>query len=192
MDAPGVAEPHAAGHKRLFVGLDLPADVRGALAALDRDAPGVRWVAPALLHLTLAFVGNVAPAGEARLHDALGAVRFGAFDLHLAGVGAFGGPRPRVIWSGLHAVPDGLRHLHAHVHAAISAAGLVADAAAFHPHVTLGRLRDGRRRDVEPFLSRYANAEFGRWTVREFVLFRSRLSPRGPDYVAELRCASTP
>lgn len=172
---------------RLFIGLELPGDVREALSRIARDVPGARWVRPEQLHITLAFLGNVDAARQARLRDALQDVRLTPFALQLRGAGTFGGARPRVLWAGLVEVPAALRRLHADVSAAIQDAGLVADPAPFHPHVTLARLREGRRGDVQPFLDRHATTDFGGWQVTTFVLFRSVLSAQGSTYTVELR-----
>lgn len=64
----------ASSRNRLFVALDLPDDLRAALAAagarIAADAGG-RAVPPENLHVTLAFLGEVAPAPAARIADRL-------------------------------------------------------------------------------------------------------------------------
>ena len=56
---------------RLFVGVDLPADVRMRLSALGAGVPGARWVPPENLHLTLRFIGEVTETDAEDIHDAL-------------------------------------------------------------------------------------------------------------------------
>jgi RNA 2',3'-cyclic 3'-phosphodiesterase len=76
-------------NNRLFVALDLPDDLRQALAArgqaLER-AHGGRAVPAANLHVTLDFLGRVPPERAAVLIEALpGALRWPTFQVRLAG-----------------------------------------------------------------------------------------------------------
>ena len=166
--------------RRLFIGLELPDEIRQALARLDHGVEGVRWVREELLHVTLAFLGDVDAGREARLRASLLAVHVPAFTLRVVGVGAFGGSRPRVVWAGLADGHPHLLRLHAQVTEAVQRAGLDPDPAPFHPHVTIGRTRAATRRALQPFLERYRDAEFGAWTVSSVALFSSVLSARGP------------
>ncbi|MGH9524260.1 MAG: 2'-5' RNA ligase family protein, partial [Terriglobales bacterium] len=47
---------------RVFVGLDIPDDIRAAIArymdGLRNFAPDVRWVKPETFHITLKFIGE--------------------------------------------------------------------------------------------------------------------------------------
>ena len=72
--------------KRLFVAVDLPEPVANSLIALKRDLPGVRWLAPEQIHLTLSFLGNVNAVTEAALREKLTAIRFAAFFLPVSGM----------------------------------------------------------------------------------------------------------
>jgi 2'-5' RNA ligase len=130
---------------RLFVAVDLPEEVKGSLdAALEplrsRLAPA-RWVRPEGFHLTLAFLGEVAPAFVPAVSKALGdkLAPEGGFRVHFAGLGTFPNAGPvRTLWVGLEPsvrfvrlaelVQDGLR-----------SAGAATDDRPFRSHVTLAR-----------------------------------------------------
>ena len=128
---------------RLFVGLRPPPPVLDHLrSALPRDrlplAPAVRPSRAGQEHVTLAFLGDV--ADPAPLLDALasGPARLLPPRLRLSGGGRF---RGGAVWLGLSGDLD---RLHALAHGAAGAArrcGLPLDAAAWRPHLTLGRSR---------------------------------------------------
>jgi 2'-5' RNA ligase len=93
---------------RLFVAVDLPADVRGelvrAVAPLRADFPKARWVPPENWHVTVKFLGSTYPRLVSRVERATEEVagRFSAFETHLEGVGSFPNERrARVLWAGL-------------------------------------------------------------------------------------------
>ncbi|MCD6351547.1 MAG: hypothetical protein J7M26_05465, partial [Armatimonadetes bacterium] len=53
----------------------------------------------------------------------------------------------------------------------------------FTVHLTLGRVRRGRRApDLSAALEEFSGQEFGRWRAADFVLMRSFLRPEGPKY----------
>ena len=66
---------------RLFTAVELPADTRAGLAALQRDFPGMRWVEPSRMHLTLRFIGEVGGDAAEAVRQALAGVRAAPFVL---------------------------------------------------------------------------------------------------------------
>src|SRR5947207_7659117 len=102
----------------LFFAIELPLKVQNMLAGLEGDSPDYRWVEPALMHLTLAFLGE---QPEARLNDleeigrnAACASSKGA--LHLGEAGHFGSARaPRVLWVDIRGEREKLLELQTHL-----------------------------------------------------------------------------
>ena len=136
---------------RLFVAVPVPPEARDVLAGAARRlwelAPtGVRWVDPEGIHLTLKFLGSVAPS---RLSDIAGAATRAAqevspFEVRLTGVGTFPrGSRPRVLWVGVEAAGDRLQILRDRLEARMADLGFPRESRAFSPHVTVGRVREG-------------------------------------------------
>ncbi len=173
--------------KRLFIGLELPLASREALARLDPQVPGVRWMEPEQMHLTMSFLGQVDEVAEAKLRAVLAGVRVGAFFLPLQGVGVFGGERPSVMWAGVGRGHPHLFALHKRIQDAVLQAGLEPDLRAFHPHATLGRAKNVPRHDLKAFLLKYEHAEFDFIHIEGFTLFSSMLSPSGAEYWVEMR-----
>lgn len=70
---------------RLFVGLQLPADVRAYLTLLRLGIRGARWQRDDQLHLTLQFIGPVDGATAQDIDTALVAVDMPRFSLAVSG-----------------------------------------------------------------------------------------------------------
>ena len=182
-DAPGAGGEAA---WRCFVAVSLADPARAAvteyLASLRATVAGVAWARPEQLHLTLKFLGNVAPARlpalAARLAEAVGAID--ACIAEVAGVGAFPNlARPQVLWVGVRA--PSLATLADAVEASSAAEGFPRETRPFRPHVTLGRVRErGRRATPElALLARDGDRAFGTSALREATLFRSVLGSGG-------------
>jgi len=172
----------------------LPDDVRQRLATeierLRPHASDMAWVAPANLHVTLKFLGQVDEARVPALADALRARVAGhrVFDAAVRGLGAFPSPtRPRVLWAGLEDDAGALAALAETIDACCAGLGFPRETRAFAAHVTLGRVREPRR---QPALGEALArpADVGRVRVERVSLMRSELSPRGARY-SELAAA---
>ena len=132
---------------RLFVAVNLPAEVRDAVAAAARPlvavAPALAWVSPERLHLTVKFLGECAEEAVPALGAALDGVAFRhrEFGLDLKDVGAFPNfRRPRVVWIGVeHAAR--LELLQHDVERACEGLGHEVEGRPFRPHLTLARVR---------------------------------------------------
>lgn len=173
--------------KRLFVAIDLPEATRSLLVDLQRNLPGVRWLRAEQIHLTLSFLGNVAPEAEEILREKLAVIRFTAFFLPVTGIGAFPGKgKPKVIWAGVGRAHPQLYHLHQRVQEAALAARLEPDLRAWHPHITFARCRDVSPEVVRPFLKAHADFDAGLIRVESFVLDSSIPGPSGSAYTKEL------
>jgi 2'-5' RNA ligase len=171
---------------RCFVAIDLTDPARSAVDAYLRELrttmPGVAWTRSENLHLTLAFLGDVAAASvpdvTARLAAALAGV--GGFAARATGVGAFPSlARPQVLWVGIAAPP--LLVLADVVQEACAAAGIPRERRPFRPHVTLGRVRTrtrGGRADLA-LLARDGDRDFGAATIERVILYRSELGHGG-------------
>jgi 2'-5' RNA ligase len=181
--------------KRLFVGIELPPDLQEALRELDPHLPGLRWLDPAQMHLTLSFLGDVEQARQEALARRVEEVRVPAFFLPLQGIGSFNTRgRPSVVWIGVGRGHPHLFALHKHVQDAVLQAGVEPDLKPFHPHVTVGRAKGISREALQPFLRAHRESEFGLFKVTAFTLFSSVLAPDGATHTVELRVplAETP
>jgi 2'-5' RNA ligase len=167
----------------------LDAPTRAALAArvdrLREVAPGVAWVAPDNLHVTLKFLGGVDAPRLDRVRAALDRAVAGvpAFDLAVHGLGAFPTPtRARVVWAGIGDGGEALRAVAGRVERELAVLGFPPEERPFSPHVTLGRVREPRRNERLAAALARETSRSGTVRVDRVSLMRSDLSPRGARY----------
>lgn len=174
---------------RAFIALRLEAAVDDALAGLIErlrvPGDGIRWVPRPNFHLTLFFLGLSVPRDcLAPIAQALGAIAatYAPFEISARGVGVFPDlARPRVIWVGLHG--GELLRLAASVAAAAERCGFPAQARAYSPHLTIGRLRTARSPGrLRQRLKEESDTSFGGSRIERVVLYRSELGPESPAY----------
>ncbi|MBI2354469.1 MAG: RNA 2',3'-cyclic phosphodiesterase [Deltaproteobacteria bacterium] len=164
---------------RLFIAIELPDEVKRLLGRLRGDIPDARWVPAEQLHLTLAFLGEVDEATMKRLTVELAAIRAPGFELRFSGTGCFPDRRrPRVIWVGLQPEPL-LITLASLVRQAVLSCDIPQEERPFSAHITLARLRFPAAREAGAFLDQPQKEELPPVSVREFILFQSRLTPQG-------------
>jgi len=177
---------------RSFVAIPMPAAAREALAQVQDDLPVGRKSDPATLHLTLAFLDDQPDEVLAAVDEALGALHWRGVGLELAGVGDFGGQRPRVLWAGVRATPA-LRALRARVRTLAIGSGVRLPRERFRPHVTLARLskwlRPAETERVAEALARNSGFAAGPFRVGRIALYRSTLRRDGAvhEMLAEYR-----
>lgn len=172
---------------RLFVGLELPAGVRAALAAWgDAVASPVMRRTPAdSLHVTLAFLGARADGDVALVGDVLGAVARPVGPLVVDGPLWLPRKRPGVLTVALRAGPE-LAELHADLLAGLTEAiGFEPERRPLRPHVTVARARRGEHlyaTELPPPPARTFAPE-------ALVLYRSHTDAGGARYEALTRVA---
>jgi len=187
---------------RLFVAIELPDDVRHALAELMMElrqkCPEARWVRPEGMHITLKFLGYVKDddGGKqlASIRAALATIQsVSPVDMRFCGIGFFpSARRPRVIWCGIEASPN-LAQLAADLDRVLEPLGFPPETRAFVPHLTLARFNESRpslkhargvsgREDLVRAAEALASREFGATQQTEFHLFESVLKPGGAQY----------
>ena len=178
---------------RLFIAIELPAEVRAALAAAQRSLQsrgrGLRWVDPDGAHLTLKFLGETAADRVEAITTALATAAAAAhpFTLHTAGLGAFPGTKaPRVVWLGVSGELDRLRRLASDVERLVAPLGFPSEARGFSPHLTLARtardLTGAERAALGVAVAESVAPASVAWQVTAVSLMRSTLGPGGARY----------
>jgi 2'-5' RNA ligase len=175
---------------RAFIAIELPDEVGKLLddarqvLARKLVRGGVRWVKTSNIHLTLRFLGNAKSDQLPVLYDGLdkAASRCAPFSLVLDSLGCFPNPRrPRVIWVGLNGELSSLNSLYREVEKMLADNGWEVEGRGYHPHLTLGRVKDSTK-VVEaqfPWGVRLASGEID---VDAVHLIESQLLPSGAVY----------
>ncbi|MGH2443620.1 MAG: RNA 2',3'-cyclic phosphodiesterase [Chloroflexota bacterium] len=181
----------------MFVAIELPLAARQVLAGIgatlhQRDQL-LKVVSPDLLHITIRFLGDVAPS---RVDDVTGAVNQAvrgerSFQLRLSGAGRFPARGiPRVIWCGLErdAGLDSATRLFHKLEAALISGGFPPESRPFAPHITLARARDnltsGDAQTLEALLAGINSTQppCASFEVRHLTAMKSDLGSGKPRY----------
>jgi len=175
--------------KRLFIAVDI--NINEALVKLTGSYKSkltnekIRWADPAGMHLTLAFLGDMDERQEKMAAGIVSdtAASFEPFSISFTGTGLFRDlRRPRVIWLGIKA-DDTLFDLRDMLCRKLEKEGLYKDEKPFKPHLTLGRMKHIKDRELlSSLLSATTGHELPSQTVSEIVLYESLLKPGGPVY----------
>ena len=166
---------------RLFVAIRPPRPIRERLLAAMGGVAGARWQQDDQLHLTLRFLGEVDRHRAVDVHAALGAIHHPRFEIALAGVDAFDRKgAATALWAAVAPV-EPVKALHKKVGQAAAGAGIAPEGRAYLPHITLARL--GRSAGpIGPFLAGAGGLSSPPFTVEDFCLFESSLTPDGALY----------
>jgi 2'-5' RNA ligase len=175
---------------RAFIGIGLPPECRRAIAAAYsqfrvRRLP-VSWTPEQNLHVTLKFLGEIPPGSvdgiASLLLEASGGIP--AFGILVEGAGGFPSLRaPRVLWVGIRESLELVGKLHENMENVLSGAGFPREGRPFHPHITVGRVRDRLPPGWgEEYAGALSGKPFGAVKVNSYQLYESRLSPGGAEY----------
>jgi 2'-5' RNA ligase len=179
---------------RTFIAVEIPSSIHQAILQRTeslRKTLGtaiVRWVPVQNIHLTLKFLGDVAPANVDALTQMLDveAGRVDPFDIHIGGLGSFPSlKRPHVLFVGVQA-PAGLEALYRGIESACVGLGYPSEARGFSPHLTLGRIKwDSTSSDWQKIRRNFEELKIdslGTARVDSVHLYKSELKPNGSVY----------
>ncbi|MGE8355211.1 MAG: RNA 2',3'-cyclic phosphodiesterase [Microvirgula sp.] len=160
---------------RLFFAATPPPPLSAALCAVSQTLlpqSGGRQVPPRLIHLTLAFLGEM-PSARVPVLNALAApLPFVPFTLTLTRAGSFA---TRAGWLAPSQTPAELRQLVEQLTATLNDNGFHVEQRAYRAHLTV-------LRSLQQPLPAQALAEPLDWHVDHYALVASTLTPHGPRY----------
>ncbi|HEY3026130.1 MAG TPA: RNA 2',3'-cyclic phosphodiesterase [Pyrinomonadaceae bacterium] len=176
---------------RVFCAINLPPAVHERvqqhITRLRASVPEARvtWNFDDKLHLTIKFLGDMAPerVGDLSLAAAQAVSAIKPFTLAAEGCGAFP-PRgePRVLWIGIVDAAGELEHLYERLEEQCSIQGFTREQRPFRPHLTIARVR--KPQDARRLATSHKELGFGRteFSVSELVVIRSELGSEGSRY----------
>ena len=180
---------------RTFIALEmndaLQRHLTGVIRQVAQALPGIRWVDPAGIHLTLAFLGELTDEQLAEATEATEAAaqRVRAFSYRLSHLGIFGSPRhPRVIWMGIEEPSGVLLRLHRILNQELEQRGFEIETRPFSPHLTLARVKSPLTPDEQQSLQAILAGKQGditpseRYQVQHVNVMKSELLRSGAQY----------
>jgi 2'-5' RNA ligase len=181
--------------KRLFLAVNLSLattkKIADAIARMQKIAEGklrVLWVTPPNLHVTLKFLGwahaDVIDPVRDHVREAVKARK--GFELGARGGGGFPNDHAaRVLWVGVQDPSGTLAKLAAELEDRMEKLGFEREQRAYHPHVTVGRVKEGKGADE--VLAPIKDVDFGTSLVRDVVLYESVMRSKGSEYLPVFR-----
>lgn len=176
---------------RAFIAIELPVNIIDSIkniqAELRDESNKVTWVKADNIHLTLKFLGNIAVDTIDKIEAAMknAADDIHSFTLSVKEAGAFPSMMsPRVVWIGVKENRGAnLYQIYCNLEDNLSALGFEKEARGFEPHLTLGRIRFLKNKQLfKERLLKLKERELGQLTVNSICLFKSRLNPEGAVY----------
>lgn len=179
---------------RTFIAVEIPLHIQKQIQQIieplrkELGSSLIRWVPVQNIHLTLKFLGDVSPASVDILTQMLHteADTCPAFDMQISGLGSFPSlRRPRVLFIGIQA-PAELEALYRGIESACARLGYESEKRDFHPHLTLGRVKQDASATDQQRIRRVLEGtkidSLGTARVNSVHLFKSDLKPTGSVY----------
>jgi 2'-5' RNA ligase len=168
----------------IAVKISLPPGLRTILRQLREMGRAVKAVDSEMMHLTLKFLGDTPAdvlADVGKIVESL-ALDFESFELELAGIGAFPDwRRPQVVWAGVtHSEP--LLKMANRLQTELELLGFPRERRAFHPHLTLARIKAKPPAELREIAEANETTPFGRQTIDRVIWYQSELRSSGPIY----------
>ncbi len=178
---------------RSFIAIELPDKLKLRLGQLEAQLksdkqPWVKWVNPNSIHLTLKFLGNIAPDKSSEVTRAMeeAAQEIPPFHLEIKVLGVFPNlKRVQVVWVGISGEVDKLSKLQQRIESNLARLGFAPESRPFTPHLTLARLRNQASSDErQRFGQLIADTKFEVGTIKvdAISLMRSQLTREGAIY----------
>lgn len=178
---------------RAFVSLPVPDDLADRLTALAALRFG-RAVPAENMHITLAFLDDQPELTLQALYEALEAQVLRAPQVEVAGLGVFGGDKPRVLIAAI-APDDGLTELRRKVRQAARSAGIELSHERFRPHISLRRfqrLGPEECNGLERLLAAQGGFTWPAFRPTEIEMVQSTLTQGGAIYDTLVRLPLAP
>lgn len=173
------------GDIRAFIAVDVPDKLKEKIGMLQCDFSefNIKPVDPALIHLTLKFLGNVPEEKIALICDALDCVECAPFSADICEMGVFPNYKKiRVVWIG---AKGNFEKLQNSVESLLCPLGFEREDRAFSAHFTVARIKKISNKDqalLSERIKKQSKVNIGKMNVDWIKLKKSTLTPKGPIY----------
>lgn len=176
---------------RLFIALPIDEGIiqnlKPVYATLSQYDDVLKVVEPSLYHLTLKFIGECEGNVARAIESEFASLRFTIPPLPyvVKSIGMFPNSKnPSVIWTAIETNQKSINELVTCIQNFVKKYGIKEEDRPFVPHLTLARIRKGRKltETIHKRLQTFATQEFGSATFTRVILFSSKLTPQGPVY----------
>lgn len=156
---------------KIFIGFDAGGDIPAQAASLPRDRLKARWTQQDDLHLTLRYLGFIAPEQIDDIIEKIGEIRVKPATIVARGLGVFEKDRRDHI---LHARIESVRaanNLAAAVNDKLQVIGFDPPLRAFVPHITLARASSAQ--GIDDYIRRHDRDIHASWIVDRIHVYQS-------------------
>ncbi len=164
---------------RSFLAIAIPEELKKKILALQKElaAKRIKLVEQENIHITLKFLGDVTKKEVKQTNQILQQITMHPFIIQLKCIGVFPNENyVRVIW--VDCKSKELQQLVEKVNKLL--APLCEKEEEFIPHLTIARVK--QKCDLKDFLEKHKHDDFGTFSCKEFVLYKSALTKQGPIY----------
>lgn len=166
---------------RIFFAVFPPLEIQEQAERLQIGLPNTKWEPLENLHITLLFLGEITSSQLDSLSGSFQKFRFDSFSISFRSVSVFRSGKDSVLFT--EAVPsDPIKKLNLELRKTSISAGISVLEKEFTPHMTLGRIKkfnEDKFLEYAGLFSDFCTADF---SVNEFCLVSSALSPSGSRY----------
>ncbi len=176
---------------RAFLAIEPPEEILQTVLRLQEKLKNevsgrISWTRSGGQHLTLKFYGDISAEDVDSISQAVqNRLQSGwTLNLKVEKLGVFPDARkPRVLWCGTTGDVEKLAALQKQLDADFALIGFPKEDRPFRAHLTLARIKDPRDvSGVGNALTKHAMFSAGEFSVRELILFQSKLTPQGAIY----------
>ena len=176
---------------RAFLAIKPPEEILQTVLRLQEKLKNevsgrISWTRFGGQHLTLKFYGDICAEDVDSISQAVqNRLQSGwTLNLKVEKLGVFPDARkPRVLWCGTTGDVEKLAALQKQLDADFALIGFPKENRPFRAHLTLARIKDPRDvSGVGNALTKHAMFSAGEFSVRELILFQSKLTPQGAIY----------